>query len=88
MHSLTNHVRMNISLPSELVENLRKTVPPRGISRFIAQASLEKIERLRRDEAFKKLLAGPPAFPHIKNPYKWVRKIRKNDLIRLKKLGV
>ena len=88
MNISSNFVRVNISLPRDLAKELKEKVPARGISRFIADAAKEKIETLTQEEAFRELLAGPPAFPHIKDSVKWVRELRKGDLKRLKRLGI
>lgn len=88
MNTTSNYVRMNISLPNYLVKEIKNTIPSRKISKFISEAATEKMERLRREEAFQQLLAGPPAFPQIKDSAKWVRELRRNDLKRLKRLGI
>lgn len=88
MNSISNYVRINVSLPSDLVKELKEKVPFRGISRFLSDAAKEKIEQIIQEEAFKELLAGPPAFPQIKDSVKWVRDLRKGDIKRLRRLGV
>ena len=84
----SNYVRINITLPSDLIKDLKEKLPARRISRFIADAAKEKVERLTQEEALKELLAGPPAFPNIKDSIKWVRELRRRDLKRLKRLGI
>lgn len=88
MNGTSNYVRVNVSLPRDLVKELKEKIPPRGISRFLSDAAKEKVEKLTQEEAFKELLAGPPAFPHIKDSVKWVRDLRKEDLKRLRRLGI
>jgi len=88
MNGASNYVRVNISLPSDLVKELKKKIPFRGISRFISDAAREKVENMSREDALKELLSGPPAFPQIKDSVKWVRELRRNDLKRLKRLGL
>lgn len=88
MNSPSNFVRINISMPSDLVTELRRRVPKRQISRFLSDAAKTKIDDLTQEEALKKLLAGSPAFPHIKDSVKWIRELRKGDLKRMKRLGI
>lgn len=88
MNGTSNYVRVNISLPRDLVKELREKVPSRGISKFLSDAAREKVDSISSEEALKELLAGPPAFPHIKDSVKWVRELRRNDLKRLKRLGL
>jgi len=88
MNGVSNYVRVNVSMPSDLVKELREKVPSRGMSKFISDAAREKVESMSREDALKELLSGPPAFPQIKNSAKWVRELRRNDLKRLKRLGL
>lgn len=81
-------VRVNVSLPFELVKDLKKISPKRGVSKFLSEAAEEKMRRDKREKALKELLAGPPAFPDIRDSAKWVRDLRKRDLGRLKRLGI
>ena len=75
-------------MPRDLVKELKERIPARGVSRFLSDAAKEKVEKLTQEEALKELLAGPPAFPHIKDSVKWVRELRKGDLKRLKRFGI
>ena len=84
----SSYVRINITLPRDLVKELKEKIPSRGLSKFLADAAEEKVEELTREEALKELLAAPPAFPHIKDSVKWVRDLRRRDLKRLKRLGI
>lgn len=89
MNGTSNYVRVNISLPSDLVKELKEKVPSRGVSKFIADAAREKVEREKRDRAFKELLEAPPAFTFLKGKnaaVNWVRKSRREDEKRLKRI--
>jgi len=89
MNGASNYVRINISLPSDLVKELREKVPSRGISRFLSEAAREKIAEKERVKAFKELLEAPPAFTFLKGKnaaVNWVRKSRKEDEKRLKRI--
>lgn len=53
---MTNVVsRINITLPKELILELKKTVPPRYRSSIIASALSEKIADIKRKESLKNL---------------------------------
>jgi len=88
MNTTSNYIRVNVSLPRDLLIELKEKVPNRRISKFIADAAKEKVEKLTQEEALRELLAGSPAFPHIKDSVKWVRELRRRDLKRLKRLGI
>lgn len=81
-------VRVNVSLPFELVKDLKRYSKPRGLSKFLAIAAEEKIAKNRREKAFRELLAAPPAFTDIKDSVKWVRNLRRKDIDRLKRLKI
>lgn len=83
-----NAVRINISLPPDLVKDLKKRTSKREFSKFLAEAAIEKIGREKRSKALKELLEGPPAFPEIKYSVAWVKKSRREDEKRLKRLGI
>ena len=80
--------RLNISLPSETVVRIKKVAPKRGLSRFLAAAAEEKIEKMNAEEGLRKLEMLPPAFPEIKDSVKWINQLRKGDSDRLSRLGI
>lgn len=89
MNGTSNYVRVNISLPSDLVKELKEKVPYRGVSRFLSEAAIEKMEKEKRDRAFKELMKAPPAFTFLKGKntaVNWVRKLRGADEKRLKRV--
>lgn len=86
MSNGANTVRVNVSLPGDLLSDLKKTVPPRGISRFLAKAAEEKMERMEKEEALAELLAAPPSFRKIKNASAYIRKLRRLEEKRAKRL--
>ena len=47
--------RINITLPKELISELRESIPKRERSRIIAKALGEEIAKMKREESFKKL---------------------------------
>ncbi len=86
---MANTVRMNVSLPIDLVDKLKATVPSRGLSKFLADAAQEKVKKVESEKAFAELLVAPPAFAFLKGKdaaTKWVRKMRRTDERRLRRL--
>lgn len=89
MNSISNYVRINVSLPRDLVRELREKVPFRGISKFLSDAAKEKIAEKEKIKAFKELLDEPPAFTFLKGKnaaVNWVRRSRREDENRLKRI--
>lgn len=83
-----NAVRINISLPFDLVKDLKKRTDKRGFSKFLAEAAEEKINRLEEEKAFNEILEAPPTFTNIKDSVAWIRKMRRLDEKRSKRLGI
>ncbi len=89
MNGTSNYIRVNVSLPRDLVKELKEKVPSRGVSRFLSEAAREKIEKEEREKAFKELMEAPPAFAFLKGKnaaVNWVRKLRRVDEKRLKRV--
>jgi len=68
--------RINITLPKNLVDELKKSTPPRTRSKIIAEALAEKIAKMKREESLKKLKgiwdkAGGVAFNSDKELKTW-----------------
>lgn len=83
-----NLVRMNITIPEALATHLKKSLPSRSISRFLAEAAREKMESMEKEKALKELLAAPSSFRKIKDSVKYVRKLRLPEERRLKRLSL
>lgn len=81
-------VRINISLPFELVKDLKRYSKSRKLSKFLADAAEEKIAKDRREKALEELLEAPATFTEIKDSVAWVRKMRRLDEERMKRLGI
>ena len=88
MNTTSNYIRVNVSLPRDLVKDLKEKIPSRGISRFLSNAAAERIAEEEREKAFKELLEAPPSFPDIKDSVAYVRKMRRLDEKRMKRLGL
>lgn len=80
--------RVNISLPEETYRMIKSVAPKRGVSKFLAEAAEEKARRIRAKKALEEILKAPPAFTDINDSVAWVRKMRRLDEKRLKRLGV
>jgi len=80
--------RLNISIPTETATKLKKIAPKRGVSSFLAEAAEEKISKLEREKALKELLEAPPTFTDINDSVKYIRKMRRLDEKRMKRLGI
>lgn len=80
--------RINISLSEDVLTMLRRYVPERGLSRFLADAATEKLEKIKREKAFNELLAAPPTFTGIRNSAAYIRRMRRLDGKRAKRLGI
>ena len=80
-------MRTHVVLPDELVEGVDALVGARGRSRFIAEATAEK---LRKDRLVKAIREGagildPKKHPHWSTPEKtaeWLRELRDTPSIR------
>lgn len=83
-----NLVRMNITFPEALATHLKKSLPSRSISRFLAEAAREKMESMEKEKALKELLDAPASFRKIKDSVKFISKLRSLEEKRLKRLSL
>lgn len=51
-------IRMNITIPDELFEQIEKFTPPRKRSQFIAEALKQRIEKIQNERLQKSLEEG------------------------------
>jgi hypothetical protein len=51
------NTRLNVSLPSTIVDDIKAFYGPRGISQFLEEAAQEKLAALKR-ERYKELIEG------------------------------
>lgn len=85
----TNTIRINITIPKNILSALEKEVPMRKKSGFISEAIEEKIARDRQKKALKDLAGLPPTFKNISDGKEYIDKIRrKEDEERSKRLGI
>ncbi len=66
--------RINISLPAGLARDLRKTIPARSRSKFIAQALEDRLKRKKnlKKELIKSLKAQEALISGIRKDFKYV----------------
>jgi hypothetical protein len=86
MNTATEYIRLNITLPSDVAEYVRKNTA--NISKYIAEALNERIAREKRENAVKAILSGPPTFTDIKDSAAYVRALREEDKKRDERLGL
>jgi len=86
MNTVTEYARLNITLPKDIAEYVRKNTS--NISKYIADAIGERITREKRETALKEILSGPPTFTDIEDSTAYVRALREEDKQRDKRLGL
>lgn len=74
-------MRTHVVLPDDLVEGVDALVGSRGRSRFIAEATVEKLQHERLAKAIEEGagILDPKKYPHWSTPEKidkWVRELR------------
>ena len=76
---MNNVVRINITIPVNILNELEEFASPRGKSGFVAQAVEEKLRREKREEALKRQAKMSDAFPQIKDGAEYIAKTRKKE---------
>ena len=85
----THIVRVNVTLPKRVWNELEQEVPRRGKSTFIASAIEDKLRSAKKAKAFTELASLPPTFTNVDDSVKYIREMRnEEDKERSKKLGV
>jgi hypothetical protein len=74
-------VRTNLLLPRELVEEVDRYAGPRGRSRYVAEALVDRLRRDRLKEVVEATAGSldPDAYPHWRTAddvVEWVRRLR------------
>ena len=59
-----------------------------GNTVYVIGRTPEKIKKLEREKALKELLAMPPTFTDVKDSVEYIRKMRRLDEKRMKRLGI
>jgi metal-responsive CopG/Arc/MetJ family transcriptional regulator len=79
-------IRVSVTLPRKTLEGLKRRVTGRTMSRFVAEAIEEKLERERKEEAWRQFMELPPTLTEITDPTQWVNNLRAEEEERLKRL--
>jgi hypothetical protein len=73
--------RVHVVMSEELLQEIDELVGRRGRSRFLEEAAAERLQRLRRIEAFERVIAEPtvgiPEWETRESTAEWLREIRK-----------
>jgi metal-responsive CopG/Arc/MetJ family transcriptional regulator len=82
--------RIHVVLPVDLVREIDARVGPRQRSEFIQDAVAEKLNRLRRVEAFENAVATPtvgiPAWETRESTAEWLRELRQGWAVRSREI--
>ena len=85
----THTVRINVTVPEKVWNDLEQEIPNRGKSAFITEAIEEKLRSTKREKAFKRLASLPPTFVDIPNGATYIHEMRqREDKERSKRLGI
>jgi post-segregation antitoxin (ccd killing protein) len=86
MNTATGYTRINLSMPKELVEHLKRHTE--NMSKYISEAVRERMTREKREKALREILAAKPTFTSVKDGTTFVRELRSEDKKRDKRLGI
>lgn len=86
MNTATGYTRINLTIPKELVEHLKRHTV--NMSKYISEAVRERIAREKREKVLHEILAAKPAFTHVKDGTTYVRELREADKKRDSRLGL
>ena len=88
MNTATDYVRVNLTIPKSIIQDMKKMDEKINMSKFTSEALREKIARAKRKKAFNEILAGPPSFTDIDDSAAYVRSLRTENEDRAKRFGV
>jgi len=86
MNTVTGYTRINLTMPKEIVEHLKRHTE--NMSKYISEAVRERIARDKREKALREILAAKPTFTNVKDGTTFVRELRSDDKKRDKRLGL
>jgi metal-responsive CopG/Arc/MetJ family transcriptional regulator len=81
-------VRVNVSMPKDVLAELQKLVPAGRKSGFIADAVEKELATLKRKKALEEFATLPPTFAAIEDSVAYVRTLRGESEKRLKRFGL
>ncbi len=82
----SSYIRINISVPKDIVDAVKNRTA--NVSKYISEATSEKIRRDEIVKAMEELRNSPPTFQDIEDPTAFIRELRAGDEERMKRLGV
>lgn len=80
--------RISITVPINVLEQVKHLIDTGSVSRFISEAVAEKVARVEQQKAFEELLNAPPMFTEIADVSEYLHSLRKEDEERDKRLGL
>lgn len=86
MNTATGYARINLTMPKEIVEHLKRHTE--NMSKYISEAVRERIARDKRENALREILAAKPTFTNVKDGATFVRELRSIDKKRDARLGL
>jgi len=86
MNTATGYTRINLTIPKEIVDHLKRHTE--NMSKYISEAVRERMAREKRDKALREILAANPTFTHVKDGTTYVRELRAADKKRDSRLGL
>ena len=86
MNTATGYTRINLTMPKEIVEHLKRHTE--NMSKYISEAVRERIAREKREKALREILAAKPTFTTVKDGATFVRELRSVDKKRDARLGL
>ena len=81
-------VRVNVSMPKDVLAELQKLVPAGRKSGFIADAVEKELAILKRKKALEEFATLPATFHAIEDSVGYVRALRAESEQRLKRFGL
>ena len=86
MNTATSYTRINLTIPKEIVEHLKRHTE--NMSKYISEAVRARIARETREQALQEILAAKPTFTRVKDGTTYVRQLRAVDKKRDERLGL
>ncbi|MDQ3238961.1 MAG: hypothetical protein M3P33_00415 [bacterium] len=83
MNTVPQSTRLTITVPKDLIQDVKDATTQRGISSFIVEAIKNEITRRKRENALKRFALLPPASPEISDPVAYINKLREESENRL-----
>jgi post-segregation antitoxin (ccd killing protein) len=86
MNTATGYTRINLTIPKEIVEQLKRHTD--NMSKYISEAIHERITREKREKALQEIIDANPTFTNVKDGASYVHRLREEDKKRDDRLGI